>query len=270
MKKRIGYARLYVSIEVSKELPDEIPIMRLGPKNRLWEDNIAVSYHWRPPIKTKNATWQPMGKTFKNGTYQELMQLEEGGPSSENVPPTHAGVLSSLPSQEAVTNIDPPIIEPVNHRDVPSLTQPLALGGTADVPSVMPTMPVSEIPETSLVLPAVSSPLTDSSSQGTSVSSDDVSIPSPGLTVHENSGDSHSTARCKSQWGKACVKGSSFYCGGTKQFIYLQKLKVVKQELKSLKSAQGPTDVSVTQTRLELVRVQSFLSSSPADQHLID
>ncbi|KAJ8759520.1 hypothetical protein K2173_007137 [Erythroxylum novogranatense] len=199
-KKRIGYVRLCVSIEVSKGLPNEIPIMRLGPENRLWEDSIAVSYHWRPPTKTKNASWQPTGKTFKTGTYQEFMKLEEGGPSSENLPPAHAG---GPPRQEVVTDVAPPVVEPMNHRDVPSLTQPLAPGGTADVPGAMPTMPVSEIPETSPILPAVSSPPIDSSSQGTSVSSDDVFIPSPGFTADENNGDSRFTARRKSQRGKA-------------------------------------------------------------------
>ncbi|KAJ8754801.1 hypothetical protein K2173_012725 [Erythroxylum novogranatense] len=81
--------------------------MRLGEGNKLYEDCIAISYQWRPPSKAPATVWQPIGKLFKTGSYQELMNIEEELPSNQHHSSGQVFVPSSGKEERELITVPP-------------------------------------------------------------------------------------------------------------------------------------------------------------------
>ncbi|KAJ8763195.1 hypothetical protein K2173_025580 [Erythroxylum novogranatense] len=98
--------------------------MQLGEGSTLWEDSIAVSYHWRPPLKPSSSLWKPTGRLFTIGCYSELMSIVESSPKGEgHLCPT--GSLASTVHATVEPDPAPPLLSSgARHFANPSIAIP--------------------------------------------------------------------------------------------------------------------------------------------------
>ncbi|KAJ8768033.1 hypothetical protein K2173_020973 [Erythroxylum novogranatense] len=73
---RIGYAKICVEVAKAAELPDTLPILRLGETGELVSDRISLTYPWKPNMVAKQ--WVATGRVFPSGWQEDLMKEDRG------------------------------------------------------------------------------------------------------------------------------------------------------------------------------------------------
>ncbi|KAJ8767269.1 hypothetical protein K2173_017313 [Erythroxylum novogranatense] len=268
--------------------------MRLGERNQLWEDSIAVSYHCKPTAKTHTSIWIPTGKVFNTGSYYELMnQVDESHTEDNQMTPAISLVtplnendsltltLALAQKSESCGNIDieghAPVVRHVvahlNEIDSLALAQQPDPCGHTDVEGTTIFAKASHDTPDNLFV-AADSPLCFNANEVNVViieATDQVMHLRILIlqATHHPFRFNHYLAK-EPGFREACMKGNIHDYRGTKQFVCIQKLKAIKQELKILKSSQGSTVEAINNIILELTRMHNLLSPNPANQLLID